>query len=251
MDVRQLPDWIVSNYFYNEMSPLIRWSLFPFLVLFSITILAFAAEILATLGIFDANYLLDNPITRSLGVFGNLLRTILVFSMLFWFFIIAVSVPLGFVLRDARRVLQRMKILPEGKDSAVYVPDEGYREHALEIFEADPNVAVYVFGHTHDAFLLEENGRAILNTGTWLKLLKRIPVIFGYLPAVYFPTFRLNYFKIFEESGRIAIEYKVIPKVPKQEHSLIQRILTLTKKPQPGRPIPERTVLSLKDGMTR
>ncbi len=33
VDVRQLPDWIISNYFYHEMSPFIRWLLVPFFVL--------------------------------------------------------------------------------------------------------------------------------------------------------------------------------------------------------------------------
>ncbi len=243
VDVRQLPDWIISNYFYNEMSPIVRWVLFPFLLLLTVTIAAFVAQFLTYIGIFDVNYLLNNPLTQRLGIFGNIVQVILIVSMIFWFFIFGVSIPLFFVLRDARKVLQRMQILPETKDTTIYVPDLGYKEHARNIFDENPEVAAYIFGHTHDAFLVEEDGRAIINTGTWLKLLKRIPVSFGYLPAVYYPTFRLNYFKIFEEKGKVAIEYVEIPKIAEQELSLIQRILIFNKTPEPGKHIPAKTLL--------
>lgn len=243
VDVRQLPDWIISNYFYNEMSPILRWVLFPFLVLLTVTILALIAQGLQFVGIFDVNYLLNNPLTRSFGIFGNILQTIIFVSMVFWFFIFAVSIPLFFIYRDIKKMLTRMQILPETEDVPLYAPNDGYLEHARTIFAANPNVAAYIFGHTHDAFLVQENGRAIINTGTWLKLLKRIPVSFGYLPAVYYPTFRLNYYKIFEEKGKVAIEYVEIPKVPKQELSWIQRILIFNKTPEPGKYVSSRTLL--------
>jgi hypothetical protein len=243
VDVRQLPDWIISNYFYNEMSPILRWVLFPFLILLTITIAALIAQGLKLVGVFDVNYLLNNPLTRSLGIFGNILQTIIFVSMVFWFFIFAVSIPLFFIYRDIRKMLTRMQILPETEDVPIYAPNAGYKEHARTIFDANPNVAAYIFGHTHDAFLVEENGRAIINTGTWLKLLKRIPVSFGYLPAVYYPTFRLNYYKIFEEKGKVAIEYVEIPKFPEQELSLIQRILIFNKTPEPGKFVPSKTWL--------
>lgn len=243
VDVRQLPDWILSNYFYNEMSPIIRWTMAPFLALLSLTILALAAQALKHFGVIDVNYLIQNRLFTSLGLVGDLIRSTLILSMIVWSFVIAVSIPLFFVLRDVRKTLQRMQILPETKDVPLYVPDGGYQEHAEEIFREDPTVAAYVFGHTHDAFLTLKDGKAIINTGTWLKLLKRIPVIFGYLPAVYFPTFRLNYFKICEENGRVAIEYKEIPKEPARELSLFQRLLIFRRKPEPGRHIAPKTVL--------
>ena len=243
VDVRQLPDWLISNYFYNEMSPILRWALAPFLILLTVTILALIAQLFTYIGVFDANILLNNPVTQSLGILGNALRIILVVSMIFWFFIFAVSIPLVFIYRDIRNTLQRMQILPETKDVPLYVPDAGYKEHAKKIFEANSHVAVYIYGHTHDAYLTEENGQAILNTGTWLKILKRVPVSFGYLPAVYYPTFRLNYFKIQEENGQVAIEYTEIPKTPDQELSLFQRLLIFNKTPEPGKFIPSKTLL--------
>ncbi len=245
VDVRQLPDWILSNYFYNEMSPIIRWTMAPFLALLSITILALAAQALKYFGLIDVNYLIQNRLFTSLGLVGDLIRLTLVISMIVWSFVIAVSIPLLFVLRDLRKALRRMQILPETNDVPLYVPERGYQRHAEKIFEEDPVVAMYVFGHTHDTFLAVKDGKAIMNTGTWLKLLKRLPVIFGYLPAVYFPTFRLNYFKVYEEDGRIAIDYKEIPKKPARELSLFQRLLIFRKKPAPGRYVAPKTVLPL------
>lgn len=245
VDVRQLPDWILSNYFYNEMSPIIRWTMAPFLALLSVTLLALAAQALKHFGVIDVNILIQNRLFSSLGFVGDLIRSTLILSMVVWSFVIAVSIPLLFVLRDVRKTLRRMQILPETNDVPLYVPEQGYEEHAERIFADDPSVAAYVFGHTHDAFLTVKNGRAVLNTGTWLKLLKRIPVIFGYLPAVYFPTFRLNYFKVYEENGQIALEYKELPKEPARELSLFQRLLIFRKKPEPGRYVAPKTLLPL------
>ena len=74
--------------------------------------------------------------------------------------------------------------------------DAPYLEAAREVFEHDPDVAVFLYGHTHIASLKEVDGRVVINTGTWLKLPKKVPVLFGHLPPVYRPLFRLNYFKI-------------------------------------------------------
>src|SRR4029079_4048070 len=83
-----------------------------------------------------------------------------------------------------------------------------HRARAREVFAANPDVAVYLFGHTHDAFLEREpDGRVIANMGTWLKILRRVPVRFGYLPSVYYPSFRLNYFHIFAEQSRLVMRY--------------------------------------------
>ena len=243
VDVRQLPDWLISNYFYNEMSPVLRWVLAPFLILLTVTIFALFAEGLKLVGIFDVNILLDNALTRALGIFGNILRIVLLVSMIFWFFIFAVSIPLFLIYRDIRKMLLRMQILPQTKDVPLYAPNAGYNEHAQAVFEANPQVAVYIFGHTHDAYLLEENGRAIINTGTWLKILKRMSVTFGYLPAVYYPTFRLNYFKIYEEHKKIAVEYFEVPKIPDPELSFFQRLLIFNKTPEPGKFVPPKTLI--------
>jgi hypothetical protein len=112
-------------------------------------------------------------------------------------------------------------------------------------------VAVFVFGHTHAAFLkrLGSEGRVILNTGTWLKLLHRVPVRFGFLPAVYYPSYRLNYFCIEEERDDLVINYVMIPKSADHELTWLQRLLTLGKAPKLLQTIPARTVLKCNTSM--
>ncbi len=102
-------------------------------------------------------------------------------------------------------------------------------------------MAVYVYGHTHLASLTQVDGRVVINTGTWLKMPKKVPVLFGQLPPVYVPAFRLNFFRMVEEDGQLAIYYEHIEKTPARELTWTQRILTLTKKAPAGATIPKRT----------
>lgn len=244
VDVRQIPDWLVSNYFYNEMNVFLRWLLLPFLLLLTITAIALIAELLRFVGVFDVNVFLVNPITRWLGLFGDILRWIITASMAVWFFVFAVAVPLSFIYYDVRRTLRRMQIFPAYKSAPTNEANNIYLDRAREVFKENPEVCAYVFGHTHDAFLVKEpDGRAIINTGTWLKILKRIRVRFGLLPAIYYPTFRLNYFKISTEDEKIVVKYVEFAKRNRQKLNLLQRFLIIGRKPELGKPIPEKTVL--------
>jgi hypothetical protein len=92
-------------------------------------------------------------------------------------------------------------------------------------------VAVFIFGHTHAAFLrkIGPAGQVVLNTGTWLKLLHRTPVHFGLLPAVYYPSFCLTYFCIEKEQNQLVITYVAAPKTPAPELTWLQRLVTLGK----------------------
>lgn len=245
VDVRKLPDWLASNYFYNEMNVLLRWLLVPFLLLLTVTIFVLIAQVLKLVGIFDVNILLDNPFTRALGLFGDILRWILTASMFVWFFVLTISIPIYLIYRDILRTLTRFQVFPAFKSDSTNEANNRYLDHAREIFAAHPDVSAYIFGHTHDAFLVEEpNGRAIINTGTWLKILRRVPVRFGLLPAVYYPTFRLNYFRIYQEANKIIVNYVEIPKGPKEKLTLLQRFLIFGRKPDAGKFIPGQTILN-------
>jgi hypothetical protein len=148
---------------------------------------------------------------------------------------------LGILLRDLRRTLGRYHILMP--KTPAQIGDGPYLEAARQVFEQDPSVAVFVYGHTHLASLKEVDGRVVINTGTWLKMPKKVPVLFGQLPPVYIPAFRLNYFRMVEEDGRLAIYYEHIEKQPPSELTLAQRLLTLTKRPPAGATIPKRTII--------
>lgn len=240
----QIPDWLISNYFYREMSGVIRWIIVPFLLLFGLTFLAMVTEILRLLGVSEVNLLLNNPLVRSLGFVGNILQFIIAVNMIILGFMLVVSVPLAIILRDVKATLRRFQLL--NKQQANYDVDsnEPYLHRAYQVFAANPEVAVYVFGHTHDAFLEKtDGGRIILNTGTWLKILKRQPVRLGYLPAVYAPTFRLNYFKAYESDNQLVIDYVEIPKSLPAEMTWLQRLAIWGSLPPAGRGIPAQTVV--------
>ena len=243
VDVRSIPDWLVSNYFYNEKNIVLRWLLLPFLLLLTITAFALAGQLLKNFGVFDVNILLDNPLMRVLGLFGNVLSWIITASMLVWFFVFVVSVPLYFIYRDIRRTLLRMQIFPAYKSAPTNEANNIYLDRARAVFAENPNVCAYIFGHTHDAFLVKENGRVIINTGTWLKILRHVRVRFGLLPGVYYPTFRINYFKIYAEAEKIVVKYVELTKKPTDRLTLLQRFLILGRKPDNAKPIPVKTIL--------
>jgi len=118
---------------------------------------------------------------------------------------------------------------------------------AQKVFQSDPEVVVFIFGHTHAAFLkrLAPSGQVVLNMGTWLKLLHRVPVRFGWLPAVYYPSYRLNYFCIETENNRLVITYVTVPKTPEPELTWLQRLATLGKAPKLPESIPAKTIIDL------
>ncbi|MGA7879014.1 MAG: hypothetical protein WCA08_25370, partial [Desulfoferrobacter sp.] len=64
-----------------------------------------------------------------------------------------------------------------------------------------------------------------------------------FLPKVYIPFFCLNYFKISEIEGRVAIDYRRIDKQPPKDLSFLQRALASGKRRKVEEDIPERTFL--------
>jgi hypothetical protein len=126
--------------------------------------------------------------------------------------------------------------------------EEPYLKGAKEVFEADNKVAVFVFGHTHAAFLrrLGPAGQVVINTGTWLKLLSRVPVRFGWLPAVYYPSYRLNYFRIEQQNDQLVIDYVEIPKTPERELTWLQRLVLLGNAPKLLEAIPAKTIVGIR-----
>src|SRR6516164_8835879 len=72
-----------SNYFYREMSAVLRWVLLPFLLLAGVTIVAIAGEILRVTGIFDYNILFHNPLMSRLGIITNVLQVVIAINSIF------------------------------------------------------------------------------------------------------------------------------------------------------------------------
>jgi hypothetical protein len=240
----QIPDWVLSNYFYREMSTTLRWILLPFLLLSGATIAAMAGEALRIFGIFDYNILFHNPVMSRLGIIDNVLQVVIGINCVF---LVLFGVPAAIVLRDLKRTLTRFHVLTSDGATPDLRSDAPYLEGAQEVFRQDDQVAVFVFGHTHRAFLrrLGPAGQVVLNTGTWLKLLKRVPARFGLVPPIYYPLFRLNYFCIRLQDSDLAIDYVEIAKQPARELTLLQRLMLLGKTPKPLEAIPQTTLVKL------
>lgn len=242
---KQIPDWILSNYFYREMNSIFRWLLLPFLLLFGVEVFSIGAEALRILGIFDYNILFHNPLMQRLGVINNVLQIVITINSIV---LVVVGIPTMLVLRDLGRTLRRFRLLAShgiGPD----LSEEPYLKSAQQVLQEDDQIAAFIFGHTHGAFLkpMGSAGQVVINTGTWLKLLRRVPVRIGFFPAVYVPSFRLNYFQIQEQNNQLVIQYIEIAKQPERELTWLQRLVTLGKQPAPPEAIPARTIIDLAD----
>ncbi len=239
MPITEIPTWTISNYFYREMGPLLRWILLPFLLLLTVGAVVMISWLLEASGLLQVNPIQDLGVPRQ--VVREVLRLEGILALLLVLALIPAAIPLGILFRDIRRTLGRYHILMP--KTPAQIGDGPYLEAARQVFEQDPSVAVFVYGHTHLASLKEVDGRVVINTGTWLKVPKKVPVVFGQLPPVYIPAFRLNYFRMVEEDGRLAIYYERIEKKPPSELTWVQRLLTLTKRPPAGATIPKRTIV--------
>src|SRR5262249_38220201 len=104
----QIPDWVLSNYFYREMSTVLRWLFLPFLLLAGVTVVAIAVEVLRVLGVFDYNILFHNPVMDHFGIVDDVFRVVIGINSVF---LILIGIPMALVLRDLNRTLHRFRLL--------------------------------------------------------------------------------------------------------------------------------------------
>ncbi|EJN57984.1 metallophosphoesterase [Halogranum rubrum] len=238
--MEEIPRWIFSKYFYREMSPLLRYAVVPFLLLFNLSVLYTLVLVATQLGVVRVS-VLDDILFR-FGVVGDVVRTIIAVNVAIIVLLTVISIPLYFFVQDARRTAERFGLLQESETGA----PRPYLNAANDVFTADPSVAVFLYGHTHRASLTEVDGRYVVNTGTWLKQLTRVDPPLTLLPSVYYPAYRLSYFRIFPEDGRTVIEYDEVSKEGTPELTLLERVFTVGR--QSRQEIPRRTVVDRSTG---
>src|SRR5262249_11220069 len=153
----------------------LRWVLLPFLLLAGVTMAAIAGELLRVLGIYDYNILFHNPLMSRMKIIDNVLQVVIAINSLF---LVLFGIPAAIVQRDLMRTFKRFRLLTSYGTTPDLDSQEPYLKTAREIFQSDEKVVAFIFGHTHSAFIkrVGPTGRVILNTGTWLKLLHRVPV---------------------------------------------------------------------------
>ena len=64
--LEEIPRWVISNYFYREMSPWLRYSVVPFLILFTASIVNLVGLALEASGIISHTHLPGRPSPRTL-----------------------------------------------------------------------------------------------------------------------------------------------------------------------------------------
>ncbi|MFC7203906.1 metallophosphoesterase [Haloferax namakaokahaiae] len=234
----EIPDWMISNYFYREMSPFLRYAVLPFLLLFNVSLLYLVMFVLAATGIWALPAETADWLFRYLGPLGAFVDVVLVINIIIIALLTLLAIPGFFFVRDARKTLKRFGLVETGEPEEVA---DKYADGAREVFAEHPEVAVFLYGHTHRASLIEVDDRVVLNTGTWLKRLNRRSVVFGLLPWVFYPSFRLNYYRIYEADGDVVIEYHLVDKPNPKDLTRLERVLTFA--PPTDHSIPERTVV--------
>ncbi len=233
-----IPFWLLSNHFYKEMTPILRWGLLPFLLLFTLSGVVFGFRALERLA-GRTTSAFDIDLQPLLGFPGRIIDMVQFVNSTVIFTLLILAVPLYFVLRDARAALARYGV---GAGERLDLDkDEQYVAAAKRIFAADPSVALFVYGHTHIPSLREFDGRYVINTGTWLKRLDYVPVRFGRLPGVYVPSYQLNYFQLTEADDEIRVRYQVIPKIPPNDLTWLERLLILGRRTKGFATIPAET----------
>jgi UDP-2,3-diacylglucosamine pyrophosphatase LpxH len=240
----QIPYWVLSNYFYHEMSPLLRWLTMPFLLLSGLEIFVLIGAGLEWFGKTQTNIFLNNQLFAALGIVGNLVQMILIVNTVLLVNFVVLAVPLYFIWRDFRATLKRFRIVLNPAELSSEKESQ-YLDAAQRAFEADPETIIFIYGHTHMPSLRKFGHRVVINTGTWLKRLDHLAPRIGFLPSIYVPFFCLNYFRISALDGQIAIDYQKIHKDPPPDLSFLQRLLVYKKHGKAQDPIPERTLLEV------
>jgi UDP-2,3-diacylglucosamine pyrophosphatase LpxH len=235
-----IPHWVFSNYFYREMSPFLRYFILPFLLLFTVSFFVVILALIEDKGILPTE-IAQLAVLQKIGGIGKLLEIIITINSAIILFLLAMAIPCFFLFRDLKSTLTRYRLI--GVEHVADVKEKNYNNAAKKIFNQDENVAIFIYGHTHEASLSLENGRAIINTGTWIKMLTRVNSRARFLPDIYVPSYCLSVFHIHDQDDEIAISYKKIPKAPQQELSLLQRILSYKKVALKQEIIPEKTLL--------
>jgi UDP-2,3-diacylglucosamine pyrophosphatase LpxH len=236
----EIPFWIWSNYFYREMTPILRWFLVPFLFLFTFSGLILLGRVLESVGILPTT-IFHARLVGSLHLPGRLVDWVVWVNGVVISFAAVLAIPLYLLTRDIKAALKRFGV--DTSQKLKFDKEEHYLAAARSVFEKDPSVVFYLYGHTHIPSLRALGKRYVINTGTWLKMLERVPAFFRLLPDVYVPAYRLNFFSIREDGKRIRVRYEVIPKEVRDDRTFLEKLVILGKHRKGYEAIPEETVI--------
>ncbi|MCQ4331970.1 metallophosphoesterase [Natronomonas sp. F2-12] len=237
----RMPVWLGSKYFYREMSPLLRYALVPFLLLFNISAILAVVAGLDLIGVWSMPVDRTTTFLGQFGAAGTAAWFLLSVNVVVAGLLMLVGIPLYLLRRDIRKTIDRFGIFETGLTVDAEKP---YVEAAETVFEERPETAVFCYGHTHRPRTRKVDGRLLVNTGTWLKRLHRRDGIIGILPPVFYPSYQLCAVRIeAADGGGVAAEYEAIekPSPMVEELTLTERLFTVGREPNVA--LPDRTVV--------
>ena len=98
--LEEIPRWVISNYFYREMSPWLRYSVVPFLILFTASIVNLVGLALEASGIIATRIFLDDRLLAPFGIAGSILGVIFTVIIVI---LLLVSISLLIFYRDVKK----------------------------------------------------------------------------------------------------------------------------------------------------
>lgn len=232
-----------SNYFYKEMGPILRWCLVPFLLLLSLSVIIWVGQSLEEVGILHTTIFHANP-GENFGVPGHLLDWVIWVDTTVVSLLLILAIPLYLLARDLRGTIRRYGI--ETREGLKFEKDTAYIAAAKSVFERDPAVVLYLYGHTHIPSMRNIDSRYVVNTGTRLKRLDRVPANLRLVPDVYVPSYRLNYFTVKDEADSIRVSYRILPKKANNDLSWLEKLMIFGRHKTQGELIPSETVIHAK-----
>lgn len=237
---QRIGSWLFSKYFYQEMNPLLRYASVPFLLLFNISLLMAILAGLNVAGIWSAPVDQTTAFLQGFGLAGTAIWWFLAINITVAGLLLLIGIPLYLFVRDFRLTVDRFGVF---ETPLTVDPNQPYEDAAREIFQQDPQTAIFCYGHTHRPINRRIDDRIIVNTGTWLKRLHRRDVIAGVLPPVFYPSYQLSYVRITTDEDTISVAFHPVekPSPRGEELTLTERLLTLGRAPDPALPA-EQTI---------
>ncbi len=235
-----IPFWIWSNYFYREMTPILRLFLLPFLLLAGVSFIVLVGRGLARVGV-PHTEVFQGRLGNRLGSPGRLVDGVLFVNGIVLTAMLVLAIPAYLLARDVRAALQKFGV--ESSEGLVSTKDDGYIQAAKAFFDQDQSAALFIYGHTHVPYVRKMASGYVVNTGTWLKRLDRVRGHFRLLPDVYLPSYRLNYFTVRQEGSSVRLAYHVIPKKVPDDLTWMERLQILGKRPTNVQAIPAELVI--------
>lgn len=236
----RMPSWLLSKYVYRELHPLLRFSLVPFLLLFNISVLLAIIAALDLLGIWSEPVEATAAFLGQFGLAGTAVWLVIGVNVVIAGVLALAAIPLSLIIRDVRNTVERFDVI---EDDLTVNPEAPYIEAASELLAAEPEIAVYCYGHTHRPLINRVGDGIIANSGTWLKRLHRREVITGVLPPIYYPSYQLGALRIEETDEGIEVAYEAIekPNPISEDLSWLERLLAVGRVPEPE--IPETVTI--------